>query len=225
MWQNIALIIGAYLLGSVPHLAALGRTRGLRISGDHHLTLWARGGRALGFTGVVLDIIKGVIPVLAAKLFGFDIMITTIAGLAAVIGQMWPVFARFSGEKGNSIGVGVAAVLSIKALLIAVILFAVGAGFKLLPRLWRQRQNLNEWTRFGGPPSISLPLGMITGFLVLPVASWAFHEPAAVTTGFAILFILLVIRRATAGLKADLKAEKNTARIIIYRILLDRSHR
>jgi acyl phosphate:glycerol-3-phosphate acyltransferase len=225
MWQDILLIIGAYLLGSAPHLVALGRMRGIKMDGDRHILLWSKGGRALGFTGVILDVAKGAIPVLAGRLLHFDIAITTAAGVAVVIGQMWPVFNRFDGEKGNSIGAGMALSLAMKPFLVAAVVFAIGAGIKLLPRLWRNRQTLNEWTRFGGPTSISLPVGMIAGFLVLPFASWGFHEPAAVTVGFAILFILLIIRRITAGLKADLKGKRNTGSIIINRMLLDRSFR
>ena len=225
MWGEILLIAGAYLLGSAPHLAALGKLRGISLEGDMHINLWRKGGRLIGLAGILLELAKGAIPVLAGKALHYDTLIVTLAGLAVVMGQMWPVFSRFNGEKGNSIGAGMAAALAIKPLLIAIIPFAIGAGIKTLPRLFIKRQSLNEWTKFGGPPSISLPLGMGTGFLVLPIASWGFGAPAAVTAGFAVLFILIIIRRVTAGLSVDLKDKTNVSGIILNRILYDRSYR
>lgn len=225
MWKDVLMVAGAYLLGSIPHLMLLGKASGVQMDEDLHITLWQKGGRALGLTGIILDIAKGVTPVLTARLLGFDIVTVTAAGIAAAVGQMWPVFARFNGEKGNTIGVGVSAPLAIKPFLISIIAYAIGAGIKTLPRLWRQRQTVNQWTKFGGPPSNSLPLGMIAGFLILPLASWGFHEPLAVTIGLAILFILIVIRRITAGLGADLNNKGKLRSIIINRMLFDRSYR
>ena len=34
MWSNIGLIVGAYLLGSLPHLSALGKLCGIDLEGD-----------------------------------------------------------------------------------------------------------------------------------------------------------------------------------------------
>lgn len=225
MWQEIILIAGAYLLGSVPHLAILGKMRGIELDGDLHINLWLRGGRALGLSGIIIELIKGITPILVGKALDFSIVVITLAGLAVVIGQMWPIFSHFDGEKGNSIGAAVAGALAFKPLLVAAIAFATGAGIKVLPRLFKNRQSLNQWTKFGGPPSICLPLGMGIGFLILPIASWCFGEPAAVTTGFVVLFLLIIIRRVTAGLSADLKTKANLGSIIINRILYDRSFR
>jgi glycerol-3-phosphate acyltransferase PlsY len=224
IWQSITLVIGSYLLGSAPVLAALARISGVQISGDYHISLWGEAGRAVGLLGIVLDAAKGALPILAGTLLRLDIAIITLAGLAAVTGQMWPVFSRFNGEKGNTPGVAMAASLAILPCAIGAIAWAIAAAMKTLPRLWKKR-SLNEWTRFGGPVSNCLPIGMIVGFFIIPFASAAFKEPPVVTAGFAVLFILLIVRRVTAGLAADLKGAGSAWGIIFNRMLLDRSHR
>jgi len=40
MWADVALILGAYLLGSLPYLSALGKARGIALEGDLHISLW-----------------------------------------------------------------------------------------------------------------------------------------------------------------------------------------
>ena len=223
MWDNIALIVGAYLLGSIPHLVGLARLTGLDSSGDLHIKLWRDRGTAIGLVAISGEFVKGAIPVLVAKGLDFDILTVTLAGLAVVTGQMWSVFRRFKGEKGNSIGVAMAASLSIIPLLFAAIPFAIGAAVKILPRLLNRNISVKERLRLGGPQSLSLPLGMAVGFLVLPLASWGFHEPVVVTIGFAVMFILIMIKRMTADIKQDLVEVTNLRSILINRLLFDRS--
>jgi len=54
MWFDVALILGAYLLGSLPHLSALGKLRGIHLEGDLHISLWRRGGRLIGVIGILI---------------------------------------------------------------------------------------------------------------------------------------------------------------------------
>ena len=98
MAADIALIVGAYLLGSVPQLSLLARLRRVNLDGDFHQSLWDRGGQAIAVLGVIGEFAKGIIPVLVGKGLDFDILVVALAGLAAVCGQMWPVFSRFDGD-------------------------------------------------------------------------------------------------------------------------------
>ena len=224
MWSDIALILCAYLLGSMPHLRALGRLRGLDLDGDLHISLWRKGGRFVGGIGILVDVLKGMIPILVGKGLGFSLLIVTLAGLAAVGGQMWPIFSRFNGEKGNSTGLAMALALAPNPLLIALIPIAIGVVVRTMPRLLDARQSLNERLKLGGPPSRSLPLGMAVGFFVLPIASLLLKEPLIIVFGFSALFILVMIRRLTAGLRADLTAEISVGPILVNRLLYDRSY-
>ena len=224
MWTDFALIMGAYLLGSVPHLWALGKLCGVDLDGDLHISLWRRGGRLVGGIGILVDLLKGMVPVLVGKSLGFNILVVTLAGLVVVCGQMWPIFSRFNGEKGNSTGLAMALALAPYPLLIALIPIAVGVAIRTVPRLLDARQSLNERLKLGGPPSRSLPLGMAVGFLVLPIASLLLKEPSVITSGYSALFILVMIRRLTAGLRADLAASTSVGSILVNRLLYDRSY-
>ncbi len=225
MWSDIVLILGAYLLGSAPHLSALGKLRGINLDGDLHINLWRRGGRLVGTIGILTEFVKGVIPVLVGKSLGFDLLTVTLAGLAVVIGQMWPIFSRFDGEKGNSIGLAMVAALAYKPLLVAIVPIVIGAVIRTVPRLLNKKQSLDERLRFGGPPSLSLPLGMAIGFFVLPIASWWLGEPPEIIAGYSALFILIMVRRMTASLSSDLGEKADIKSILINRFLYDRSYR
>jgi len=223
MWADIALILGAYLLGSAPHLSALAKLRHANLDGDFHASLWQRGGRLTGVIGILGEFAKGAIPVLIGKGLGFSLSITALAGVAAVCGQMWPVFSRFDGEKGNSVGIAMAAALVPKPILIALVPIVVALIVRTVPRLLDTRKSPNTRPILGGSPSRSLPLGMAAGFLILPVASWWLGEPLVIILSCSALFILIMIRRLTAGLKSDLKASTGLKGILIRRLFYDRA--
>ena len=225
MWSNVALILGAYLLGSAPHLVVLFKIRGINLNGDLHISLWRKGGRLVGTIGILFEFAKGIIPVLVGIGLGFSLPVVTLAGLAAVIGQMWPIFLQFDGEKGNSVGLAMAAALAPYPLLIALVPIAIGIAIRTVPRLLDSRQSLNERLKLGGPPSRSLPLGMAIGFVMLPIASWWLREPMVITSGFLLLFILIMVRRLTAGLRGDLAVSSRIRNILVNRLLYDRSYR
>ena len=98
MPYNILFIFGAYILGSLPVLYWIGKLKGydLRLEYDMHLALWRKVGFRYGFIGIVWDLLKGLIPPLIARGFGMDILVVALSGLAVVMGQMWPVFIRYS---------------------------------------------------------------------------------------------------------------------------------
>lgn len=224
MWGDIALVVGAYLLGSLPHLSALGKLRGIKLDGDLHINLWRRGGWWIGLIGLLGEFVKGVIPVLVGYSVGFNLLTVCLAGLAVVSGQMWPIFSRFDGEKGNSIALAMAGALALVPMLIALVPIAVGVAIRTLPRLLDDRQSLKQRFKFGGPPSRSLPLGMAIGFIMLPAASWWLREPLIITLSFLVLFILIMVRRLTAGLSGDVAENGAIPGILVNRLLYDRSY-
>lgn len=219
---TVLLIIGAYLLGSAPHLAWLARLHGSNLDGDFHIGLWQRAGKLIGVIGFLGEFAKGAIPVLVAKWLGFSPLATGLAGLAAVSGQMWPVFSRFDGEKGNSIGIGMVAALVPNATLLALVPIIVSIAIRTVPRLLKSHKFPDEQPLIGGAPSRSLPLGMATGFLVVTIASWWQGEPPAIIGCCSALFLLIIIRRLTAGLSVDLKTSRNLRAIFLNRFLYDR---
>lgn len=226
MLDNLAIVLGAYLFGSLPVLYLLGRLRGydLREEEDLHMALWRKVGRREGALGIIWDLGKGAICVLVAGAAGFSVPVVAAAGVAVVAGQMWPVFYQFDGEKGNSTGLAMALALAPMPLLVALIPMAVGIIIRTAPRFFRSGQSVDERLKFGGPPSLSLPLGMAIGFAVLPLSSWWLGEPVAVIVAFAVLFVLIMARRLTADLRKDLEGSTSKKRILINRFLYDRSY-
>jgi len=225
MWDKVALIIGCYILGSFPLLYLLGRIHGvdLRQYDDMHIALWRNVGRVEGFIGVVFDMGKGVIAVLVVRAFGFEPGWVAIAGVVAVAGQMWPVFLKFDGEKGNSTGLAMSGALATYAMLLALVPAAIGFAVRTIPRFRRSDQTLKEKLKFGGPPSLSLPLGMAVSFAVMPLAAWWVGQPREVVFAFVALFVLIMLRRVTAGLSEDMRKPSWKNRMLLNRFLFDRS--
>lgn len=224
MWDELVLILGSYLLGSLPFMYIMGRLKGvdLREHEDMHIALWRNVGRMQGLLGVFLDFAKGAIVVVAARSAGFEPGWVGFAGVAAVAGQMWPVFMKFDGEKGNSIGLAMSATLATKASLIAMVVMATGLLIRTIPRLRQPNQSASERLKFGGPPSNSLPVGMAVGFAVLPPAAWVMGQPWEVIVALAGLFVLIMVRRATAGISEDLRQPSGKRSMLLNRLLYDR---
>jgi glycerol-3-phosphate acyltransferase PlsY len=231
---DIALVLGAYLLGSFPYILLLSRARGFKLSleEDFHISTWRKVGRLEGLSGIVVDLLKGVIPVLIGFLFSFSLPVIATAGVAALIGQMWPVFQKFNGEKGNTTGAGMELALTSFigggapiAFWCCVLCFAIGFLVRTIPRFMAKGQSLSEKFKFGGPVSNSLPLGMLAGFAVIPLVSWLLNQPVELVIASAVVFILIVIRRLTANLGKDLKAPRTSVvSILLNRFLFDRSY-
>jgi len=223
MWDDIILVLGSYIFGSIPHLSLLARLRRVELDGDFHENLWYRAGKLLGVIGVVGEFIKGILPVLVAKGLDFSLATVVIAGLAAVCGQMWPVFSRFDGEKGNSIALAVVITLAPVPGLVAVIPIIIALVIRTVPRLIANFRKSGNGAIVGGSYSRSLPVGMFICFLILPFVSWYFGEPVAIVWCCSALFVLIMVRRLTAGLREDLKVGGDIGSILLKRLLFDRA--
>ncbi len=228
----ILLLIASYLIGSIPYMLLLSRSKGVDLSSDEdfHIAMYRKVGRLEGMSGIIVDAFKGIVVVVISFFLGFDLLIVAFAGVAAVCGQMWPLFQKFNGEKGNTTGIGV--MITICFLYGAYLTFIV-CGFCMLmgflvrtvPRFLVRGQTLKDRLAFGGPVSNSLPLGMISGFASLPIVSWLTRQPAELTLAFLCMFLLIIIRRLTAGLVVDLKKPRTGIRsILLNRFLYDRSY-
>jgi glycerol-3-phosphate acyltransferase PlsY len=126
----IPIVIVSYLIGSVPFALLLARRWGaadLRRIGSGNLgaanVLRASGVKA-GVLVAVLDISKGAVSVMLAERFGGDAA-APAAGVAAIVGHIYPVWLRFRGGKGVATACGVFSVLSPLAVPPALGIFAV----------------------------------------------------------------------------------------------------
>jgi len=120
----IAVVVIAYLLGSIPFGLIIGKLkRGIDVrkqgSGKTGATNVMRSvGTKFGVLTIVLDLAKAVAAVLLAKaIVGSSVVwlgtialhwqvAQVMAGLAVVAGHNWPVFARFKGGRGVTASFG-----------------------------------------------------------------------------------------------------------------------
>jgi acyl phosphate:glycerol-3-phosphate acyltransferase len=129
-----AATAAAYLIGSIPTGVLLARARGIDIravgSGNIGATNVARNlGKRLGVIVLLLDAIKGAIPVAVALLAGLDARLgpwlVTAVGIAAIVGHCFPVWLRLRGGKGVATSLGVFLVVDPLVAGIGVAIFAV----------------------------------------------------------------------------------------------------
>jgi glycerol-3-phosphate acyltransferase PlsY len=232
MLIEICLIIFAYLLGSFPYMLLLSRAKGVDLSQepDYHIAMYRKVGKLEGFSGILVDFLKGLIPVLIGYFLNLELWAVAGAAVVSVVGQMWPVFQKFDGEKGNTTGLGAATGLTLCygagwVLLSGVVLMLLGFLFRAVPRAIKQAQTFKEVLSFGGPASNSLPIGMLLGFVAMPLVSWILNEPWEITTALLAILILIIIRRLTADVRKDIhEGKSSTGKILLNRLFLDRSY-
>ncbi len=126
------LVLIAYLIGSIPMgvLAAQlsggpdPRTVGSgRTGGTNTLRALGRGWAAMVVIG---DLLKGVVPILLARVVtGGDPLAEVLCGGAAVTGAIWSVFTGFRSGRGVGTGVGTMLVIQPVAVLLATPVFIV----------------------------------------------------------------------------------------------------
>jgi glycerol-3-phosphate acyltransferase PlsY len=128
---SIALLfIGSYLFGSIPVGVLVGRAFGFDPrgvgSGNIGMTNVTRaGGKGAGAITFVGDLLKGFIPVMAARMAGLPPAVITIVALGAFVGAISSVFLRFRGGKGVSASLGIWLAISPLPVLIALGVFLV----------------------------------------------------------------------------------------------------
>lgn len=125
------MLAAAYLIGAIPCGLVLTRLMGLgdiRQAGSGNIgatNVYRVGGRGLGVATLVLDALKGLLPVLAAlQLFPDSPWKLSLVAAAAFLGHCYPVYLGFKGGKGVATGLGIYLVLSPLAVLIALGVFA-----------------------------------------------------------------------------------------------------
>ncbi len=219
MIEFILLVLGAYLLGSVPTAYLIAKwSRGIDIrqygSGNVGATnVSAVISKRWMMPVTIFDLGKGMLVVYLAKLLHVDdagnhleIYQQVLVGIAAIIGHNWPVFLRFSGGRGILTTVGVIFVLAPWLTLAITVIAFLFAPFR------------------------QLPLGALLVLAAAPLCSWFLSQPFRIerslplTLGFAGVFLLVVIRRFAAP-RIRLSASVSTKELVINRLLFDRDIR
>ncbi|MFD2657094.1 MULTISPECIES: glycerol-3-phosphate 1-O-acyltransferase PlsY [Gracilibacillus] len=122
--EYIIFIILAYLLGSIPTGLIVGKVgfqKDIREHGSGNLgatnTFRVLGVKA-GITVTIVDILKGTLAAVLPVLFQAETVYPLVVGIFAVIGHMFPIFAKFKGGKAVATSSGV--ILGVNPLLFLI---------------------------------------------------------------------------------------------------------
>lgn len=129
----ITTALGSYLAGSIPFgylLVRIFRGEDIRQSGSGNIgaTNVSRKSPGLGALTLLLDVLKGWIPViLACRAFqgaeGYQL--GAVAAFSAIVGHLFPVWLKFRGGKGVATGLGAWLGFAPMSVLVMVAVFAV----------------------------------------------------------------------------------------------------
>lgn len=115
--MEYALVLVAYLLGSIPVAIVVARAFGLadpRTTGSKNpgaTNVLRYGGKTAAAITLLGDALKGVVAVLLVRWQSNDPYIISAAALAVFLGHLYPVFFGFRGGKGVATALGVWAAL------------------------------------------------------------------------------------------------------------------
>ncbi len=164
----LALVAGAYLLGSVSFSVVLVKVvRGLDVrtvgSGNAGATNVMRAaGKKAGAAVLVLDVIKGMTAVAVPRALDAPAAVVGSAALAVVLGHVFPVFFGFRGGKGVATSAGVLGTLAPAAMAVGIAVFVavvlwkryVSLGSMVTAVLFPLLAGLGAllgWKEYGGP--------------------------------------------------------------------------
>jgi glycerol-3-phosphate acyltransferase PlsY len=203
----IPIILLAYLIGSIPFALLLARRWGsgdIRLIGSGNLgaaNVLRASGVTAGLLVAVLDVAKGAASVtLAERLAGADA--AAVAGLAAVVGHVYPVWLRFRGGKGVATACGAFSILAPMAVPPSLAIFVV--------TVWLTKY---------------ISLGSLLASVALPSIAYALGSPPSAVVAAVGAAALIVfrhrsnLRRLQAGTERRLGAPDRRA------VLLEESTR
>jgi glycerol-3-phosphate acyltransferase PlsY len=177
MLETNALILLAYMLGSISSAILLSKLMGFedpRSGGSKNpgaTNVLRIAGKKAAFFTLVGDVLKGLIPVLAAQLLEAEPFIIAMTAFAAFIGHCFPIFFEFKGGKGVATAIA------------ATVGFDWFSGAILI----------GIWLLFAKVFKIS-SLAAIISFGLLPVVVYWRYENFTVTAIFATLSLILIWR-------------------------------
>ncbi len=198
----VVVLVGAYLVGSVPIAWLLGRWRHLELrevgSGNPGTSnLFRNAGAGVAVLSGPLQFAQGVIPVVVARAVGGDDGLIEITAICAVVGNGWPIWFRFKGQRCIAVASGAVAAINPVLLVVLLICFTAGAL------------------------THAIAVGVLAGFSVLPIAAaWIGGRGLALT---CCALLLAIVLRRLEGLSVDMRrAGSDRERgILLRRLFLD----
>ncbi|MCG9711423.1 glycerol-3-phosphate 1-O-acyltransferase PlsY [Shewanella insulae] len=172
---TLAMILTAYLAGSISSAVLVCRLRGLpdprsQGSGNPGATNVLRiGGASAAAMVLLFDMLKGAVPAYVAFRLGVDAVALGVIAIAACLGHIFPIFFKFKGGKGVATAFGAMAPIG------ADLSLALIATWVIMVLLCRYSS-----------------LAAIVTALLAPAYTWYFDE--RFTVPVAMLSLLIIIR-------------------------------
>ncbi|PIE83740.1 MAG: acyl-phosphate glycerol 3-phosphate acyltransferase [Candidatus Contendobacter odensis] len=176
---SLFIILG-YLAGSISTAIIVCRAMGLpdpRCEGSRNpgaTNVLRFGGKKAAAITLAGDFLKGVLPVVLARLAGIDDTGLALTALAAFLGHLYPVFFDFKGGKGVATAFG--AILGLS--------------------YWLALAALAIWLFMAFVVRIS-SLSALTAAAASPVLAWLFNLPHIYSVVTMVIVVLLIWRHRT----------------------------
>ena len=196
--EVIIVILAAYIIGSIPTgyiIVKLFTGQDIRTigSGSTGATNVKRVmGKKWFFIVMILDAIKGALPVILAKFFATSFadigLLPVLAAIAVIIGHSKSIFLKFTGGKSVASGVGTILALNWQVGLIIAVIWAI----------------ITYVSKY-------VSLGSIIALFISPFLMWFFNEPLAYICYCALGAIYIIyLHRSNIG--RLLRGEENKVR-------------
>jgi len=208
-------IIAAYLLGSIPFGLLIAKAHGKNLrsigSGNIGATNVSRAlGRKWAYVCFVLDVLKGLIPMLATMLIAEPDSVLTLwlwlaVGCAAILGHIFPIYVKFKGGKGVATSFGVA--LGLWPYYTICVLFAA-VVWVVVVLIWRYVSLASI------AASVTFPLVLAAAIILTP--GWDFGNLWPVLIAAVAIPVMVIIRhrenvkRLLAGTESKIRQKKDS---------------
>ena len=207
--SGIITIVAAYLVGSFPTAYVVTRVatgKDIRQLGSGNVganNVFGQVGPIAGLTVGIVDVSKGAAAVAIAHTI-MDIplfepgLYMVLAGLAAVVGHIWPVYLKFTGGNGLAVTIGT---------LIILMPLELGIFCGLLLLLWAVTRNL----------ILSVYISMVS----VPISAWLLLKDWRYT-GYGIILILILVLTFVPTAKAALEDAGSKSNLLADLLRRDR---
>ena len=188
--MTASVILAGYVIGSIPFALILARRWGadLRRVGSGNLgaaNVMRASGVTAGVLVAALDMAKGAASVWLAARVSAGAEVPAAAGLAAIIGHIYPIWLRFRGGKGVAAACGVFSMLTPLAVPPALAIFAAV--------VW--------CTQY-------ISLGSVLASIALPPIAYALGSPAPAVLAAVVASAIIVFRHRSNALRMWMGTER-----------------
>ncbi|OHB60055.1 MAG: acyl-phosphate glycerol 3-phosphate acyltransferase [Planctomycetes bacterium RBG_13_46_10] len=190
----IILIIGAYLVGSIPFGLLIAKAHGKDLrsigSGNIGATNVARAlGRKWAYLCFLLDMLKGALPMFIVGNYRLQftnyqfLWLWLAVGCAAILGHIFPLYLKFKGGKGVATSLGVALGLWPYYTICALFSLAIWVAVVLK---WRYISLASIIA------SVTFPLVLVCAIILM--ANWDFIDLWPLFIAAAVIPLMVIIR-------------------------------